>query len=184
MPNHVYIAVSLDGFIATKDGGIEWLEAVPNPTGSDFGFADFTSRMDALLMGRHTFDKIASFGFWPYTIPVFVLSNTLKVPPKEFEEKIEILSGTPKGVVSKLKDRNFDNLYIDGGQVVQEFLAEDLVDEITITRFPKILGSGIPLFAETEVELDFEHIKTEVLLNQLVKSHYKRKAEPDSGGNG
>jgi dihydrofolate reductase len=81
--NYVFIAQSLDGFIATTDGGVEWLDAIPNSEGSDFGFSEFIAKVDALLMGRNTFEKVLSFGQWPYVLPVYVLSNTLTSVPDE-----------------------------------------------------------------------------------------------------
>ena len=174
MANYVYIATSLDGFIATPDGGIEWLEGAPNPSGSDFGFAEFMSRVDALLMGRRTFEKLLNFGQWPYSIPVYVLSNTLKSVPDELMEKAEITTGSPSEVISKLGLKNHKNLYIDGGLLIQSFLKEDLIDELIVTRFPKLLGQGIPLFGDLNESLDFEHVETEVIENYLVKSRYRR----------
>tara|TARA_R110002167_G_scaffold189882_1_gene392068 strand:- start:50 stop:622 length:573 start_codon:yes stop_codon:yes gene_type:complete len=174
MANYVYIATSLDGFIATPDGGIEWLEGAPNPSGSDFGFAEFMSRVDALLMGRRTFEKLLNFGQWPYSIPVYVLSNTLKSVPDELMEKAEITTGSPSEVISKLGLMNHKNLYIDGGLLIQSFLKEDLIDELIVTRFPKLLGQGIPLFGDLNESLDFEHVETEVIENYLVKSRYRR----------
>ncbi len=67
MANYVYIATSLDGFIADKDGGLDWLMEIPSPDNSDYGFAEFMDRVDALVMGRNTFDKVVTFGEWPYT---------------------------------------------------------------------------------------------------------------------
>ena len=187
MSNFVYIAASLDGFIATPGGGIEWLEDVPNPAGSDFGFGGFIQNMDALVMGRNTFEKVRSFDAWPYAIPVFVLSKTLVSVSSGFEGKVEILSGAPPEVVSRLNSRGFRNLYIDGGKMIQSFLSHDLIDELIVTRFPKLLGKGIKLFGELETALDFDHIETEVIENYLVKSHYRRRgtdAERGRGGNG
>ena len=88
MANYVYIATSLDGFIADKDGGLDWLMEIPNPDKSDYGFAEFMNTVDALLMGRKTFEIVVSFGQWPYTKPVFVLSNSLKEIPDNFFDVI------------------------------------------------------------------------------------------------
>ena len=174
MANYVYIAATQDGFIASPDGGLDWLEAVPNPDGSDFGFSEFMSRVDGILMGRVTFEKVLSFGQWPYDKTVFVLSNTLKTLPDHLDGKAQIVSGAVAEVVSNLKEQGVENLYVDGGRVIQSFLKEDLIDELIVTRFPLLLGKGIPLFGELDRPLEFEHVETEVIENYLVKSRYRR----------
>ena len=177
MANFVYIATSLDGFIATSEGGLNWLDDIPNPEGDDFGWAEFMNDIDALVMGRKTFEKVASFGVWPYSKPVFVLSrNKISVPP-ELENKVEIVNKTPKKLVDDLRAQGYQNLYIDGGITIQNFLADDLIDEMIITRVPVLLGNGIPLFGELTQRLYFKHKKTEVLNEILVKSHYTRVRE-------
>ena len=85
-------------------------------------------------MGRHTFEKVLSFTVWPYLIPVFVLSHSPVSTPTAFQEKVEFISGTPSEIVSTLKGRGFENLYIDGGRVIQSFLREDLIDELVSKR--------------------------------------------------
>ncbi|KEI71639.1 dihydrofolate reductase family protein [Endozoicomonas elysicola] len=175
MSNRVYIATSLDGFIADKNGGLDWLHSIPNPDGSDFGFADFMETVDALVMGRNTFETVLSFdGDWPYSKPVYVASNSLEVVPAGFDDKASLIQGTPEEIISVLNARGLKNLYIDGGATIQQFLQYDLIDEMTITTVPILLGEGIPLFARLEQSLTFEHQKTEVLLGSLVKSHYRR----------
>jgi dihydrofolate reductase len=174
MTNSIYIATSLDGFIATQTGGLDWLMDVPNPEKSDFGFAEFMDTIDALVMGRNTFEKVLAFGEWPYTKPVFVLSTRMENVPEYLSDKAELIKGAPKEVVAQLAERGYKNLYIDGGKVIQSFLNEDLIDEMIITRVPILLGQGIPLFSEHEQSLKFKHVKTEVLNNYLVKSTYQR----------
>ena len=176
MANYVYIATSLDGFIATENGGLDWLE-VPNPDKSDYGYADFIKGIDALVMGRNTFEKVLTFGEWFYKKPVFVLSNSLTEIPKDIADKAEIVKGDIASVIHKLNQQGYKNLYIDGGKVIQSFLREDLIDEIIITRVPVLLGKGIPLFGESEHSIMFKHTKTEVFNNMLVKSYYVRKRE-------
>ncbi|MBI3125095.1 MAG: dihydrofolate reductase [Ignavibacteriales bacterium] len=175
MPNFVYIATSLDGFIAKKDGGIDWLLETPNPGGSDFGFSEFMKSVDAIVMGRNTFELVLTFSEWHYTKPVFVLSNTLQSVPNNVTDKAEILSGNPESIIKELNSRGYKNLYIDGGITIQKFLDQELIDELIITRIPILLGDGIPLFAGLTKEQKFEHLNTEVYNNSLVKSHYKRK---------
>ena len=175
MPNIVYIAASIDGYIAKKDGNIDWLMEVPNPNNSDYGFFEFMKRVDGVLMGKHTFETAAGFDQWIYNKPVFVLSNTLKEVPPPFAAKAEIVSGDLKEVLKGLSSRGFNTLYIDGGKTIQSFMADDLIDELIITRIPIVLGSGIPLFDNNGLEQKFEHVSTQVYDNILVKSHYVRK---------
>ncbi len=175
MVNYVYVATSLDGFIAAYDGGLDWLEEIPNPEKDDFGYAKFMSGIDALLMGRKTFDKVLTFGSWPYSKPVFVLSRSNIKVPKELVGKVEFVNGEPIAVVDQLKEMGHQNLYIDGGVTIQNFLEADLIDEMIITRVPVLLGDGIPLFGKLSQRLKFSHKKTEVLGNTLVKTYYTRR---------
>lgn len=176
MANFVYIATSLDGYIADEKGGLDWLYATPNPDESDFGWSAFMANMDALLMGRKTFEAVCGFDMpWPYEKPVFVLSHTMTEVPHALKEKVELVSGPLKQVVGALKERGFEHLYIDGGETIQGFLAEDLIDELTITRIPILLGAGVPLFGNLDQPMFFEHVHTEVHLNALVQSRYRRK---------
>jgi dihydrofolate reductase len=172
--NTVYIATSLDGFIATTEGGLDWLNEFPNPDQDDFGYAEFIAGIDALVMGRKTFEKVLTFGAWSYKKPVFVLSNTLGQLPPGMEGKAEIVSGCLRQLTDRLSERGFKNLYIDGGLVIQSFLAEDLIDELIISRIPILLGDGIPLFGPLRESLEFHHHKTETFGNGIVKSHYTR----------
>jgi dihydrofolate reductase len=180
LANYVYIATSLDGFIATSEGGLDWLEEIPNPEKSDYGFAEFMSGIDAIVMGRKTFEKVLTSGFWPYNKLVYVLSKSGVKVPKEFENKVEVVNANPKIVVDQLNKFGHQNLYIDGGITIQSFLEEDLIDEMIITRIPVLLGEGIPLFGRLSQRRHFSHKKTEVVNNMLVKSHYSRR-EPNEG---
>jgi len=175
MANIVYIATSLDGYIARKDGNIDWLMEIPNPDKSDYGFSTFMKRIDGIIMGRKTFDLVVDFGSWPYSKPVFVLSSTMTRIPENLNAKVQIMKGGVKEIIESLYNKGFKNLYIDGGKTIQSFLKEDLIDELIITRVPIILGSGIPLFDEMDLEIGFEHVQTEVFNNALVKSRYTKK---------
>jgi dihydrofolate reductase len=174
MANYVYIATSLDGFIATVDGGVDWLNEIPNPEQSDYGYAEFISGIDAIVMGRATFETVLTFGDWAYDKPVFVLSNSLTIVPERVTDKVEIVSGDINKLVKQLNQQGYTNLYIDGGKVIQSFLAADLIDELIITRIPILLGDGIPLFNNLDHMLKFKHKKTEIFNNDLVKSSYAR----------
>jgi len=174
MTNFVYIAASLDGYIADPQGGIEWLNELPNPEGSDYGWSEFLRGIDAILMGRKTFEKVLSFESWPYQLPVFVLSTSLQRIPARLIGKVDLIGGSPRELIDLLNSQGFQNLYIDGGKTVQGFLAADLVDELIITRIPILLGKGIPLFGELEDRLRFVHQGTDVYDNGLVQSRYQR----------
>jgi dihydrofolate reductase len=175
MTLYVYIAQSLDGFIADKNGGLDWLNEIPNPDKSDFGFAEFMSKIDAVVMGRNTFEKVQSFGIWPYNKPVYIISSTLNELPKEYSGKAEILNLKPPQIIEKLNKEGFNNLYIDGGALIQSFLSEDLIDELIITSVPVLLGDGISLFGKLSNSLKFKLQKSEVLIDSLIMSHYLRK---------
>jgi dihydrofolate reductase len=172
--NYAYVATSLDGFIATSDEGLDWLNEIPNPEQSDHSFAEFMNRIDTIVMGRKTFQTVLAFNSWPYKKPVFVLSKTLKTVPKNFADKAEVKNGDIRDIVRQLNDRGYRKLYIDGGKTIQSFLEEDLIDEITITRVPVLLGDGIPLFGKLSKRLRFIHKETEILNQQMVKSRYER----------
>ena len=178
MSNIVYIATSIDGYIADKEGGLDWLHAIPNPDNLDLGFGDFINRIDAIVMGRKTFDTVCGFDCdWPYFKPVFILSNSLISVPSGYEEKAELISGPLQEVVSAINQKGYKELYIDGGATIQNFLHEDLIDEMIITTIPILLGGGISLFGELSEQMTLEHVKTEVILNSMVQSHYHRSKD-------
>ncbi|HXB43213.1 MAG TPA: dihydrofolate reductase family protein [Puia sp.] len=177
MANTIYIATSIDGYIARKDGTIDWLMDLPNPGNSDYGFSVFLDRIDGIIMGRKSFETVLAFAKWPYLrpVPVFVLSNTLLESPIGLPVQVEIVRGALNQILTALKNKGINNLYVDGGLTIQNFLKEDLIDEMVITRVPILLGSGVPLFGMNHLELVFEHVKTEVYNNLLVRSRYLRK---------
>ena len=173
MGNSVFIAASVDGFIARKDGSLDWLTKIENPEKTDYGFQAFMDRMDAVVMGRKTFESIENFEPWPYSKPVFVLSGTLN-PAEKNKPGVRIMNKSPKELVSDLNRQGLNNLYIDGGKTIQGFLTENLIDELIITRIPILLGSGIPLFGNDNPELKLRHIRTESFQNGLIQSTYRK----------
>ncbi|MDF7822966.1 dihydrofolate reductase family protein [Pontiellaceae bacterium B12227] len=176
MANTVYIATSLDGFIAGPSGELDWLMEFPNPGNSDYGFAEFMERIDALVMGRNTFEMVASFeGDWPYPKPVFVCSNTLTSIPDHLNDKTELIGGEPAAIVHQLNERGFRNLYIDGGKTVQSFMREGLIDELILSRLPILLGDGIPLFGKLDAPQNYTLEHSETFSNGICKTVYRRK---------
>ena len=174
--NIVFIARSLDGYIADKNGGLDWLNAVPNPDHLDLGYEKFIKSVDAIVMGRTTFETVCGFDIpWPYKIPVFVLSSSLESLPEELKDKVDILKGTPTKILALIHKKGYTQLYIDGGATVQNFLKEDLIDEIIITTIPVLLGGGTPLFGELPNEMEFEHVESVLYLDALAQNSYRRK---------
>jgi len=175
MSNLVFIATSLDGYISDKNDGLDWLQSVPNPNNLDMGWKEFINRIDAIVMGRKTFEKVCGFNCpWPYPKPVFVLSNSLSSLPGEYAGKAELINGSLSDVLAAIHGKGYKELYIDGGSVIQSFLKEDLIDEMIITVIPVLLG-GSPLFGDLDEPIGFDHVKTEVFLNAIVQNHYRRR---------
>lgn len=175
MTRFVYIAQSLDGYIAGPNDNLDWLHNIPNPEGSDFGFADFMNQIDALVMGRKTFAVVESFGEWPYTKPVYVVSRTLKTLSPQYAGKAAVLNLPPAEIITHLAAQGHHNLYIDGGTLIQSFLAADLIDEMIITTVPILLGGGAPLFGPLSTPQSFSIQSSEILANVLIKTHYIRQ---------
>ncbi len=174
--NIVFIAKSLDGFIAGPNGELDWLELVPNPEHHDMGYTALMERVDALVMGRTTFETVCAFDCdWPYSKPVFVLSTTLKEVGDEYKDKVELVNGDLKEVLEQIHRKGFKQLYIDGGTTIQSFLKEDLIDELILSTIPVLLGGGSPLFGELQGYMQFEHLKSEVFLNAITQDSYRRK---------
>lgn len=178
MANIVFIATSLDGYIADKNGGLDWLQSVPNPDNIDMGFGPLMERVDALVMGRNTLDVVLSFGVeWPYSKPVFVLSNTLTQVPAGYEDKVFLVKGELKNIVQNLNEKGYKDLYIDGGKTIQSFLKEDLIDEMSITTIPVLLGGGSPLFGELGKMQSFKLVESQVHLDAIVQTTYQRTSD-------
>jgi len=173
--NIVFIGKSLDGFIADKNGSLEWLNTIPNPDNHQMGYGELMEEIDAVVMGRTTFETVCGFdGEWPYQKHVFVLSNSIKEIDLDLANKVTLISGTPNAIISEIHKQGYFKLYIDGGRTVQNFLKADLVDVLIITTIPILLGGGFPLFDLLPQQLNFSHRKTEVFLDQIVQSNYHR----------
>lgn len=172
----VYIATSLDGFIAKPDGDIGWLmeSGIPGDK-EDYGYADFISSVDCLVMGRNTYEKVLSFPEWPYDKKVILLSNTLTDDeiPEKIKEKVKLFKGTLQELISYLARNKKSRVYIDGGKTIQSFLANGFVTDITLTRIPILLGSGISLFGALPKEIKLNHISTKSFPSGFVQSVYE-----------
>lgn len=158
----VFIATSLDGFIARADGALDWLpgadpgaEDFDGTPGEDSGYEAFMAGIDVIVMGRATYDTVLDFGIgWPYPRPVVVLtSRPLDTVPEGADVRRD--QGVVTDIVERLADDGFGHAYVDGGDVIQQFLAADLVDAMTITTVPVLLGQGIRLFGELPADRAF-----------------------------
>ena len=179
----VFIATSADGFIATEEGGIEWLETAGNPEAdlgdqADMGMIKYMASVDCMIMGRKCMEKIASFNLtpeqWPYgETRIIVLSNTVKAPPKELQDKMEMYSGEIPKLIGRLESEGFTHAYIDGGTTIQSFLNLKLINEMTITHAPILLGAGIPLFGKLVKKIKLEDAKAIAYANDFIQTHYQ-----------
>lgn len=172
----VFIATSLDGFIARKDGRIDWLEQANAtlPPGEDCGYAAFFDSVDTLVMGRKTFETVLSFDSWPFNNKrVIVLSSKLKAVPERVSGLAAVACAEPMKILSDLADQGAKHIYLDGGVTIQRFLMHNLIDEITLTRIPVILGEGVSLFAPVANDVMLRHKKTQTYLNGFIQSTYE-----------
>ena len=170
----VYVGTSLDGFIARKDGDIDWLTPYASEEVVD-AYNRYMTRIDGIVLGKGTYEKVLTFPSWPYEKKAFLLSTTIKHIPADLSDKVTLLSMEPKALLGHLSNMGLNRLYIDGGKVIQSFLKEDLVDELIISRVPVLIGSGIPLFDFIDADLHFKHVRTETASNGLVRSYYERE---------
>ena len=171
----VFIATSLDGYIAREDGGIDWLNNANKvvPEGEDCGFFTFMDSVDAIAMGRNTFENVLSFGQWPYgDKPVIVLSSRRIEIPVNLPKTVSWSSESPRELMDRLANEGTKRVYVDGGVTIQRFLEEGLIKDITITRIPVILGSGIPLFSNAAKNISLNHVETKVYEFGFVQSTY------------
>ena len=171
----VYIATSLDGFIARSNGGLDWLDEANAMVseGEDCGFAAFMNSVDTLLMGRKTFEKVLSFGECPYgDTPVIVLSRNQISFPDHLPSIVSHSSERPADLLNRLAGKGVQHVYVDGGLTIQGFLSEGLVDEITVTAIPALLGDGIPLFGAVESDIHLTHVRTTAFDFGFVQTTY------------
>ena len=171
MRGSVYIAVSLDGFIARSDGSLDWLE-VPHEN-EDYGFAAFIDSIDAMVMGRNTYDAVAAMGEWPYgETPVIVLTHRPLEIPEGRSGTVEASGLSPQDLAAELDRRGVDHVYLDGGRTIQSFLDSGLIQRLTITTIPVLIGTGIPLFGPLTADVRLRHVDTIAFINGLVQSTY------------
>lgn len=173
---NVYIGTSLDGFIARTNGDIDWLVKFADSDAIN-SYNEFMETIDVIVIGRGTFETVLGFPFWPYDKPVVVLSTTVKQLPDNLTDKATISALKPFELLRHLSTQGFNSAYVDGGKVIQSFLAADLIDNLIVATIPVLVGSGLPLFGRLDKDVDFEHVRTSAYPNGLVRSYYKRKRD-------
>lgn len=171
---HVFIATSLDGFIARPDGDIGWLLQRDDPA-EDHGYMDFIADKDAIVMGRGTYEKVLTLGDWAYDRPVLVLSRQLagKPVPAALEGKVRFASLSPRDTLERLAAEGVRRVYVDGGQVVQSFLRDGLIADLVVTTVPVLIGAGRPLFGALPRDVDLALVSSRSFPSGLVQSTYR-----------
>jgi dihydrofolate reductase len=165
----VFVGASVDGFIARPNGDLDWLPENPEPHGYD----ELMASVDALVMGRNTFEKVLTFGAWPYGDKrVVVLSSRPVDLSAAAGGVVEQMGGPPAEIVSQLAARGAHHLYVDGGITIQRFLSAGLVERLIVTRVPVLIGDGIPLFGSLPRDVRLRHVMTRHYPSGLVQTEY------------
>jgi dihydrofolate reductase len=169
MPASVFIGTSVDGFIARANGAIDWL---PEGGGEPHGYDEFMAGVDAIVIGRNTFETVLSFDAWPYGKKRVVVLSTRALDVSAIDGVVEQMSGEPAQIAAGLAARGIHHLYVDGGITIQRFLAAGLIQRLVITRVPVLIGDGIPLFGALPHDVRLQHVATRSFPSGLVQSEY------------
>ena len=170
----LYIAMSLDGYIATRDDDLSFLSMVEQE-GEDYGYADFVKTVDTVIVGRKTYDKVRSMGYeFPYRDKdAYIITRTARPSVGS----VKFYTGSLKELVTRLKSVAGKHIFVDGGaEIVNELLKEDLIDEFYISVIPVLLGDGISLFKGGQPEIGLKLISSKSFDKGLVQLHYTRAA--------
>jgi len=171
----VFVGTSVDGFIARRNGDFDFL---PADGGEPHGYDEFMATVDALVIGRNTFEKVLTFPIWPYGKKRVVILSSRPVDLSAVRGGVvEQMSGEPAEIVAKLASTGADHLYVDGGITIQRFLRAGLVHRLTVTQVPVLVGDGIPLFGPLLRDVRLKHVATHQYPSGLVKSEYAVSAE-------
>ena len=169
MKASVFIGTSLDGFLARVNGDFDFL---PAGGGEPHGYAEFMATVDALVIGRNTYETVLKLEAWPYAGKcVFVLS-TRPLAPAPPGAVVAHMAGEPAEIVAQLEARGIQHAYVDGGITIQRFLRAGLIQRLIITRVPVLIGTGIPLFGAVPHDILLRHVATRQYASGLVQSEY------------
>ena len=168
MTASVFVGVSVDGFLARRDGSFDFLPADPEPHGYD----EFMATVDALVIGRNTFEVVMGFDAWPYGGKRVVVLSSRPLDLAAARARgavVEQMSGAPAEIVARLPG----HLYIDGGVTIQAFLRAGEIQRLIVTRVPVLIGDGIPLFGALPHDVRLRHVTTIAFPSGLVQSEYE-----------
>lgn len=176
----VFIATSLDGYIARLNGKLDWLNsAVPANSKEDYGYHQYMAKIDCIVIGRRSFEKVVSFPQWPYQGKrVIVLSKTLTQVPDDFEDKVTLFNSSIEQLVVELQNIKVRHVYVDGGLTIQSFIRAGLLNELTITHVPVLIGKGLPLFADVAKDVKLKLLHSRHFNSGFVQSHYLVERSP------
>jgi dihydrofolate reductase len=173
MKASVFIATSLDGFIAREDGTLDWLPGADGSAVEEHGYETFMSTVDVIIMGRHTYEKVLTFGEWPFGKRQVVVLASRPAAAAPSGATVEVMNASPRMVVTRLEEQGVHHAYVDGGRTIQAFLVEGLIQRLIITRVPVLLGRGIPLFGPLSRDVALRHLRTRDFPSGLVQSEYE-----------
>jgi dihydrofolate reductase len=166
----VFIGTSVDGFIARKNDDLDFL---PEGGGEPHGYNEFMASVDALVIGRRTYEKVLTFGAWPYGSKRVVVLSSRPIDLSVVRGGVvEQMAGQPAEIVAQLAARGVHNLYIDGGVTIQRFLRAGMIQRLIITRVPVLIGDGVPLFGTLLHDVRLRHVATRHYPSGLVQSEY------------
>jgi dihydrofolate reductase len=167
----VFVGTSVDGFIARPNDALDFLDAGGGE--GSHGFEEFMATVDALVMGRRSYEVVLPFNTWPYgNTPVFVLTSKAEIPAPPAGAVVERMAGTPEQIVATLEQRGFRHIYVDGGQTIQAFLRAGLITRLVISHVPVLIGSGISLFGPLQSDVKLTHVGTREFQGGMVQSEY------------
>ena len=170
MKASVFIGTSVDGFIARRNGDIDFL---PEGGGEPHGYPEFIATVDTIVIGRKTLETVIGMEEWPYGDKRVVALSSSKLDLSKAKGHVEQMSGSPEEIVRELEASGTKHAYIDGGVTIQRFLHAGLIRRITITRVPVLIGEGILLFSSLPSDVRLRHIATQAYKSGLVKSEYE-----------
>jgi len=168
----LYIATSLDGFIADRDGGVDWLEQHAAAADGDYGYAEFYRSIGALVMWRTTYDQVRGFGDWPYPgKPTVVFTH---VRPDADRPDVSFTADDPAAVVASLREHTDGDLWlVGGGRLIASFREQGLIDKIILTVIPVLLGEGVPLFVGAQPEKALRLSDVQRFESGIAQLHYR-----------